>query len=222
MRVAVRVRPLVGRELFESPTICIKTYPEDNQLVIGKDRTFTFDKTFDIGTQQQDVFDICVKNLVLGCFQGFNATVLAYGQTGSGKTFTMGSGFTIGIREPELGIIPRVIKLIFEEVDRRRHKADIVIKCAFLEIYNEELHDLLDHQAGGGGIIDRFIQKKEIQIREEKNGSISLFGLREDKVASYEELAACLDRGSNFRSTASTLMNNCSSRSHAIFTITIE
>ena len=222
MRVAVRVRPLVGRELFESPTICIKTYPEDNQLVIGKDRTFTFDKTFDIGTQQQDVFDICVKNLVLGCFQGFNATVLAYGQTGSGKTFTMGSGYTIGIREPELGIIPRVIKLIFEEVDRRRHKADIVIKCAFLEIYNEELHDLLDHQAGGGGIIDRFIQKKEIQIREEKNGSISLFGLREDKVASYEELAACLDRGSNFRSTASTLMNNCSSRSHAIFTITIE
>lgn len=75
---------------------------------------------------------------------------------------------------------------------------------------------------GGAGVIDRFIQKKEISIREEKNGSISLFGLREDKVTSYEELAACLDKGSNFRSTASTLMNNCSSRSHAIFTITIE
>ncbi len=71
-------------------------------------------------------------------------------------------------------------------------------------------------------MIDRFIQKKDIQIREEKNGSISLFGLREEKVSSYEELAACLDKGSNFRSTASTLMNNCSSRSHAIFTITIE
>lgn len=51
---------------------------------------------------------------------------------------------------------------------------------------------------------------------------ISVFGLREDKVSSYEELAACLDKGSNFRSTASTLMNNCSSRSHAIFTISIE
>lgn len=71
--------------------------------------------------------------------------------------------------------------------------------------------------------IDRFMQtKKEIQIREEKNGMISLFGLREEKVQTYEELAACLDRGSNFRSTASTLMNNCSSRSHAIFTISIE
>ena len=51
---------------------------------------------------------------------------------------------------------------------------------------------------------------------------ISVYGLKEEKVGSYEELAACLDRGSNFRSTASTLMNTCSSRSHAIFTITIE
>jgi kinesin family protein 4/21/27 len=161
-----------------------------------------------------------VKNLVLGCFSGYNATVLAYGQTGSGKTFTMGSGYTIGLKEYDLGIIPRVIKLIFDEVEKRKNKADIVIKCAFLEIYNEELHDLLDHQGTSG--IDRFMQKKDIQIREEKNGSISLFGLREDKVTTYEELAACLDRGSNFRSTASTLMNNCSSRSHAIFTITIE
>jgi hypothetical protein len=118
-----------------------------------------------------------------------------------------------------------VIKLIFEEVENRKSKADIIIKCSFIEIYNEELHDLLDHPSAAtsnGIVIDRFIQKKDIQIREEKNGSISLFGLREEKVSSYEELAACLDKGSNFRSTASTLMNNCSSRSHAIFTITIE
>lgn len=135
----------------------------------------------------------------------------------------MGSGYTIGLKDEDLGIIPRVIKLIFEEVEKRKTKADIVIKCAFLEIYNEELHDLLDHQnTAGAAVIDRFIQKKEIQIREEKNGNISLYGLREDKVNSAEELAACLDKGSNFRSTASTLMNNCSSRSHAIFTITIE
>lgn len=70
--------------------------------------------------------------------------------------------------------------------------------------------------------VDRFLSKKDISIREEKNGSISVFGLREEEVSCQEELAACLDRGSGFRSTASTLMNNCSSRSHAIFTITIE
>ena len=164
-----------------------------------------------------------MKNLVLGCFQGYNATVLAYGQTGSGKTFTMGSGYTIGLKEEDLGIIPRVISLIFEEVDKRKCKAEFIIKCTFLEIYNEELHDLLDHNnTQTNGLIDRFMQKKEISIREEKNGSISVFGLREEKVNNYDELAACLDKGSNFRSTASTLMNSCSSRSHAIFTISIE
>ena len=73
----------------------------------------------------------------------------------------MGSGYTIGIKEQELGIIPRVIKLIFDEVDKRKHKAEFIIKCTFLEIYNEELHDLLDHGAINsnptGGLIDRFI-----------------------------------------------------------------
>jgi len=70
--------------------------------------------------------------------------VLAYGQTGSGKTYTMGSGFTLGVKEEELGIIPRVIRLIFQEEQKRRSKAEFLIKCSFLEIYNEELIDLLD------------------------------------------------------------------------------
>lgn len=116
----------------------------------------------------------------------------------------MGSGFTIGLKEEELGIIPRVIKLIFEEVEKRKMKAEFIIKCTFLEIYNEELHDLLEHSGGG---LDRLIQKKEISIREEKNGTISVFGLREEKVNCFEELAACLDRGSNSRITSSTMMN---------------
>lgn len=99
--------------------------------------------------------------MVLGCFAGYNATVLAYGQTGSGKTFTMGSGYTIGLKDEELGIIPRVIRLIFDEVEKRKHKAEFIIKCSFLEIYNEELNDLLDHGTIAGSnnsaVIDRFI-----------------------------------------------------------------
>ena len=65
-------------------------------------------------------------------------------------------------------------------------------------------------------------RSNKINIREEKNGSISVYGLKEEKVDNAEELATCLDRGSNMRTTASTLMNNNSSRSHAIFTISIE
>jgi len=125
----------------------------------------------------------------------------------------MGSGYTVGLRDDERGIIPRVINLIFSEVDKRKSKIEFIIKCSFLEIYNEELNDLLD----GSGL-----SNNKINIREEKNGSISVYGLKEEKVECYEDMANCLDKGSNYRTTAATLMNNNSSRSHAIFTISIE
>ena len=105
--------------------------------------------------------------------------------------------------------------MIFDEVEKRKDKIEFIIKCSFLEIYNEELNDLLDPS-----IVNN--SSKQINIREEKNGSISVYGLREEKVENASELAYCLDRGSNARTTASTLMNSQSSRSHAIFTISIE
>ena len=164
-----------------------------------------------------------MRNLVLGCFVGFNATILAYGQTGSGKTFTMGSGYTIGVKEEDLGIIPRVIRMIFDEREARRHKAEIIIKCSFLEIYNEELHDLLERNMSGSTMVNQILpQKKEISVREEKNGTISVYGLKEMTVTSAEEMASALDMGSSQRVTACTLMNSSSSRSHGIFTISIE
>ena len=76
-----------------------------------------------------------------------NATILAYGQTGSGKTHTMGTGSTNGLDEETIGIVPRVFKFIFEELDRKRKQSSLsefTIKISFLELYNEELHDLLD------------------------------------------------------------------------------
>ncbi|CAI2359358.1 unnamed protein product [Moneuplotes crassus] len=220
VRVALRVRPLIAHEIANGK-ICVKCNPRDNQIIIGEDRSFNFDRVFGIDTAQEPIYETCVKNLVLGCFYGLNATVLAYGQTGSGKTFTMGSGHTIGLDPEQLGIIPRVISFIFEEIEKRKSTADITIKCSFLEIYNEEIHDLLDNSSETG--VDRYLNKgKDITIREEKNGNISVYGLTEEKVDSSEEMASCLDRGSNLRITSSTLMNNCSSRSHAIFTISIE
>ena len=123
--------------------------------------------------------------------------------------------------EDDSGIIPRVIGFLYEEIGRRQSQSEFLVKCTFMEIYNEELHDLLDPV---GCSVDRYLQRnqKEISVREEKSGNIAVYGLQEDKVATTEEMVSCLNRGSNFRSTSSTLMNNASSRSHAIFTITIE
>ena len=180
VRVALRVRPLIQHEL-ENGKICVSWTQEDNQIIIGKDRSFTFDKIFDINAPQQPIFETWVKNLVIGCFSGYNATVLAYGQTGSGKTFTMGSGHTIGIDSEKLGIIPRVITFIFDEISKRKKKAEFIVKWSFLEIYNEEIHDLLDSSAVTG--VDRYLNTgKDITIREEKNGNISVYGLQEEKV----------------------------------------
>jgi hypothetical protein len=84
---------------------------------------------------------------VLGTFHGYNATILAYGQTGSGKTHTMGTGNTIGVPFEEVGIVPRVFKFIFDEVEMRKSQSEYSsfrISISFLELYNEEIHDLLD------------------------------------------------------------------------------
>ena len=98
----------------------------------------------------------------------------------------MGSGYTVGLGDDDLGIIPRVIGFIFQEVKAREHKAEIIVKCSFLEIYNEELHDLLETTSSA---VDRIMPtKKEISIREEKNGMISVYGLKEVTVKNADEM----------------------------------
>lgn len=224
--VAVRVRPLIGRELVVHENVCVECKERENMVVIGKDKGFVFDRVFDQDSDQEELYDVWVKNLILGWFEGYNATVLAYGQTGSGKTYTMGTTELAGLNQEEYGIVPRVIKFVFDEIEARKNKAEFIVKWTFLEIYNEELHDLLDPATcmTTESMTQYMIQKnqKEITIREEKDGQISVYGLQEEKIESPYDLFSWLERGSNFRSTSSTLMNSCSSRSHAIFTITIE
>jgi hypothetical protein len=113
--------------------------------------------------------------------------------------------------------VPRVFDQIFGEVDSRKSLGAFTIKCSFLELYNEEFHDLLDPKSFGTGN-----KKKEIAIREEKNGTISVQGIKEERVNSSEECLDILNKGIAYRSTSATLMNEGSSRSHAIFTCIIE
>eukprot|EP01018_Ginkgo_biloba_P022483 Gb_12260 [translate_table: standard] len=193
--------------------------------------SFTFDHVYgSTASPSSSIFEQCVIPLVDGLFSGYNATVLAYGQTGSGKTYTMGTGYTAGGSTG--GIIPLVMETIFKKVEELKHQADFQIRVSFIEILKEEVHDLLDPNPpvavkfdtnnGLGCGKPAVPVKPPIQIRENSNGGITLAGVTEADVSSQEEMASFLAHGSLCRATGSTNMNSQSSRSHAIFTITVE
>uniref|UniRef100_A0A8C5MNW6 Kinesin family member 4A n=1 Tax=Leptobrachium leishanense TaxID=445787 RepID=A0A8C5MNW6_9ANUR len=213
VRVALRCRPLVLKEMTEGCKTCLTFIPGEPQLIVGSEKAFTYDYVFDPVTEQEEVYSTAVAPLIKGLFKGYNATVLAYGQTGSGKTYSMGGAYTHD-QENELtvGVIPRVIKALFNEIDQRPDW-DFQLKVSYLEIYNEEILDLLDSHKD---------KSSPINIREDPKEGIKIFGLIERDVKAAFDTVRCLEQGNNSRTVASTAMNSQSSRSHAIFTIAIE
>ncbi|KAL0962790.1 hypothetical protein UPYG_G00345490 [Umbra pygmaea] len=223
VRVALRIRPQLAREKIEGCHICTYCMPSEPQVVLGKDKAFTYDYVFDMDSQQDSIYTHCTEKLIEGCFEGYNATIFAYGQTGSGKTYTMGTGFDVNISEEELGIIPRAVSHLFRGIEERRQAAteqgkpvpEFKINAQFLELYNEEVLDLFDSTRD----IDGKRQKSTIKIHEDANGGIYTVGVTTRTVTSEAEMMQCLKLGALSRTTASTQMNVQSSRSHAIFTI---
>ncbi|GJN40064.1 hypothetical protein PR202_gb29231 [Eleusine coracana subsp. coracana] len=227
VKVAVHVRPLIGDEKLQGCKDCIAIVPGKPQVQIGS-HSFTFDHVYgSTGTPSAAMFDECVAPLVEGLFQGYNATVLAYGQTGSGKTYTMGTACKEG---SYIGIIPRAMAALFEKIEGLKSQVEFQLRVSFIEILKEEVRDLLDPatavvgkvENGNGHAKMSMPGKPPVQIRESSNGVITLAGLTEVHVTTQKEMTACLEQGSLSRATGSTNMNNQSSRSHAIFTITLE
>ncbi|XP_041652431.1 kinesin-like protein KIF21A isoform X4 [Cheilinus undulatus] len=220
VRVALRIRPQLAREKIEGCHICTYVMPGEPQVILGKDKSFTYDYMFDMDSTQDAIYSTCTEKLIEGCFEGYNATVFAYGQTGSGKTYTMGTGFDVNILDDELGIIPRAVQHLFKGIEERRQAAqeqgrpvpEFKINAQFLELYNEEVLDLFDSARD-------MKQKSHIKIHEDANGGIYTVGVTTRTVSSAAEMIQCLKLGALSRTTASTQMNVQSSRSHAIFTI---
>ncbi|XP_034390152.1 kinesin-like protein KIF21A isoform X5 [Cyclopterus lumpus] len=220
VRVALRIRPQLAREKIEGCHICTYVMPGEPQVILGKDKSFTYDYMFDMDSQQEAIYSSCTEKLIEGCFEGYNATVFAYGQTGSGKTYTMGTGFDVNIGEEELGIIPRAVHHLYKGIEQRRQAAqeqgspapEFKINAQFLELYNEEVLDLFDSTRDKD-------QKSHIKIHEDTAGGIYTVGVTTRTVSSEAEMMQCLKLGALSRTTASTQMNVQSSRSHAIFTI---
>ncbi|KAF9108512.1 Kinesin-like protein kif21b [Mortierella sp. AM989] len=216
VKVALRVRPLTLQEQINNCSECISYVPNEPQIgIVGSEKSFTFDYVFDEETAQRQVYEQCAKELVDRFVEGFNVTILAYGQTGSGKTYSMGTG--LQYQNADQAIVPRAAQAIFSMLDAQMEKDSAMeyqVYVSFLELYNEELIDLLQTQPR--------TRKDTIQVREDGFGGISWQGVKEQQVNSAQELLDWLQKGSLCRTTAATDMNQTSSRSHAIFSVILK
>ncbi|KAK5935211.1 hypothetical protein CgunFtcFv8_020594 [Champsocephalus gunnari] len=207
VQVAVRVRPLLPKELLHCHESCITVDSELCRVTLGHDRHFLCDYLFEETCCQDDVYSLSVQPLIDAFFQGFNATVFAYGQTGSGKTYTIGEANICSFRDEEQGIIPRAVADVFKLLDENDLN-DFSVRVSYLEVYKEEFNDLLEVETAS----------KDILIREDK-GNIVLYGVKECEVEGLDEVLSLLESGNTARHTGATQMNQNSSRSHTIFTV---
>ncbi|KAK7479550.1 hypothetical protein BaRGS_00029187 [Batillaria attramentaria] len=205
------VRPLLPKEKLGGEQICVRQVPNTQQVVLGKDRAFTFDYTFSTKCTQEELYTQCVEPLVKSLFEGYNSTVFAYGQTGSGKTYTIGGGDISALTEEEYGVIPRALHQMFDTMATNTG-VTYDVRVSYIEIYKEELRDLLDLEASS----------KDLHVREDDKGNTVIVGAREEQVESLDEVMSLLEAGSAARHTGSTQMNEHSSRSHSVFTVLID
>ncbi|XP_014668167.1 PREDICTED: kinesin-like protein KIF11-B [Priapulus caudatus] len=219
IHVAVRCRPLSLQEKKQG-SHSIASINNEKREVYMKERantkTFTFDQVFGPEAEQVDIYKSVVMPVVEEVLMGYNCTMFAYGQTGSGKTYTMEGERTAEQhiswdKDPLAGIIPRSVHQIFDTLTKQ--DVEFSMRVSFLELYNEELFDLLSSSDNG--------QRMRIFEDSAKKGSVVIQGLEEIAVMNKDEVYNIMERGAMKRQTAATLMNASSSRSHSVFSITI-
>ncbi|CAO2604048.1 Kinesin-like protein KIF3C [Lemmus lemmus] len=170
-------------------------------------KTFTFDAVYDASSKQADLYDETVRPLIDSVLQGFNGTVFAYGQTGTGKTYTMQGTWV----EPELrGVIPNAFEHIFTHISRSQNQ-QYLVRASYLEIYQEEIRDLLSKEPG-----------KRLELKENPETGVYIKDLSSFVTKNVKEIEHVMNLGNQTRAVGSTHMNEVSSRSHAIFVITVE
>jgi kinesin family member 5 len=206
--VAVRFRPTNEREnkLPKDDNFVLQILPQTSSVNI-ESNTFAYDNVFDENDGQELVFNKVAKNLVKWVIRGYNATIFAYGPSGTGKTLTI-FGHESGNFE-QRGIIPRSCDLLFEQLSKDTEIVCYDVKCSFLEIYREQIKDLL-------------VQNQvSLKLRQNHIQGVYVQGLTEISVGSSEDILKAIDAGYQQRHTASTALNDVSSRSHAVLTLTI-
>ncbi|CAI9714843.1 KIF14 [Octopus vulgaris] len=220
LTVAVRVRPFNNYEQSQSDIHCIVSV-EDKQTTVKTETGHTHNYSFDYSfwsfnkedsnfADQHLVYESLAAPLLKKALQGYNISLFAYGQTGSGKSFSM-----MGHTEEE-GIIPRFSRELFlKSQDTENIKVKTNLEISFFEIYNEKIHDLLSSKK------DKADKKISLKVREHPVLGPYIEGLSTFVVNSFEDIQTWIVLGSKNRATASTGMNDKSSRSHSIFTMVL-
>ncbi|XP_023259226.1 kinesin-like protein KIF16B isoform X4 [Seriola lalandi dorsalis] len=226
VRVAVRVRPMNRREKDLTAKSIIKMEGTKTSItnlkipdgVAGdttrdRTKTFTYDFSYDSTdckscafVSQERVFRDLGTDVLKAAFEGYNACVFAYGQTGSGKSYTM-------MGNPgDAGLIPRICEGLFSRISdaTRWDVASFRTEVSYLEIYNERVRDLLRRKS---------TQTYNLRVREHPKDGPYVEDLSKHLVQNYSDVEELMEAGNINRTTASTGMNDVSSRSHAIFTI---
>ncbi|KNC22948.1 hypothetical protein FF38_13754 [Lucilia cuprina] len=213
VQVVVRCRPMSNKERSEGYDEVIGVYPNRGVIEISnysdsqkeQRKVFTYDAVYDAGSSQTTVYNEIVFPLVSSVLEGYNGCIFAYGQTGTGKTFTME-----GIRGNDelVGIIPRTFEQIWLHINRTEN-FQFLVDVSYLEIYMEELRDLLKPNS------------KHLEVRESSSG-VYVPNLHSITCKSVDDMMNVMKVGNKNRTIGFTNMNEHSSRSHAIFMIKIE
>nr|XP_026500137.1 kinesin-like protein Klp61F [Vanessa tameamea] len=220
IQVFVRLRPLNQRER-DIKSLGVVEVVNGREVVVRQSqqsmhtKRFTFDRAFPPLSKQVEIYQEVVSPLIEEVLAGYNCTVFAYGQTGTGKTHTMvgeaAADETTWQSDPLAGIIPRALSQIFDEL--RISNTEYTVRVSYLELYNEELFDLLSTSE----------DNSKLRIYEDvtRKGANIVNGLEEITVYNKNEVYKIMAQGQERKRVASTLMNAQSSRSHTVFTIVI-
>ncbi|KAM6978040.1 kinesin-like protein KIF3A isoform 2-T2 [Aplochiton taeniatus] len=215
VKVVVRCRPLNQKEKMMGHKLAVSVDENRGTISVNKletphepPKTFTFDTVFGQDSKQLDVYNLTARPIIDSVLEGYNGTIFAYGQTGTGKTFTME-----GVRAvPELrGIIPNSFAHVFGHIAKAEGDTRFLVRVSYLEIYNEEVRDLLGKD-----------QLQRLEVKERPDVGVYIKDLSGYVVNNADDMDRIMTLGHKNRSVGATNMNEHSSRSHAIFTITIE
>ncbi|KAK4398260.1 Kinesin-like protein KIN-14Q [Sesamum angolense] len=214
IRVFCRCRPLNSEEIDGGASVAVDfEAAKDGELIVKSNgiskKTFKFDAVFSPEADQVEVFEETAP-LAVSVLDGYNVCIFAYGQTGTGKTFTME-----GTNEAR-GVNYRTLEKLFDIIEERKNTFRYEVSVSVLEVYNEQIRDLLvsDSQTG--------ISAKRLEIKQVGEGGHHVPGLVEAHVNNVSEVWEVLRTGSNGRAVGSTNANEHSSRSHCIYCVMVK